>query len=174
MYRRTEKRRWEFIVQILQYYLINHNSYHLQCKSCKETFINQSFYSLRTCRLVDLSVLLTVSFCFLYFVDPPIVSQISQLNIEEERDLSFNCTFTQGNPASTTIFWTSKDKPEFRQNGTTLLLPEIKRSDSGNYTCTAENKYSSGKKGSDSKSMILNVLCKSKSYLFRSPESPIS
>lgn len=144
----------------------------MQCKSCKET-INQSFYKLRTCRLVVLSVLLTVLFCTLYFVDPPVVSPISQLNIVEGSDVSFNCTFTQGNPDSTIIFWTSKNKPEFRQNGTTLLLPEIKRTNSGNYTCTAENKYSDEEKGSDSKSMILNVLCKSMSSHFRSRESLI-
>uniref|UniRef100_K1RBT9 Uncharacterized protein n=1 Tax=Magallana gigas TaxID=29159 RepID=K1RBT9_MAGGI len=79
---------------------------------------------------------------------------MSRRNIIEGRDLSVYCTATPGNPTSTTFYWTN---PGFRQNGSTLQLPNIQRTSSGTYRCTTENNYNNGEKGTDSQSMIVNV-----------------
>lgn len=88
------------------------------------------------------------------------VNTLSQQDIIEGRDISVTCTATPGNPSSTTFYWTKVDNSGFRQNGATLQLPDIQRTSSGTYRCTAENNYSNGEKGTDSQSMFINVLCK--------------
>eukprot|EP00105_Crassostrea_gigas_P023192 XP_011442941.1 PREDICTED: myelin-associated glycoprotein isoform X3 [Crassostrea gigas] len=85
---------------------------------------------------------------------PPTLITMSRRNIIEGRDLSVYCTATPGNPTSTTFYWTN---PGFRQNGSTLQLPNIQRTSSGTYRCTTENNYNNGEKGTDSQSMIVNV-----------------
>nr|XP_034316845.1 hemicentin-2-like [Crassostrea gigas] len=94
----------------------------------------------------------------LKIIDPPMVNTLSQENMVEGRDLSVTCTTTPGSPSSTTFYWTKVDNPGFRQNGASLQLPNIHRANSGTYRCTAENNYSNGEKGSDSQSMVVNVL----------------
>ena len=79
-------------------------------------------------------------------------------SIIEGKDLSIMCNATPGNPSKSMFFWT-KD-PTFRQNGSTLQLPKIKRNSSGSYRCTVENSYSIGGKGSDKKDMTIVVFCK--------------
>jgi hypothetical protein len=99
-----------------------------------------------------------------YFIfislDPPFVSPLSKQDIIEGRDLSVTCSITPGNPSSSTIFWTKVGLPGFRQEGPTLQLPGINRTSSGNYSCTAENKYNNDEKGTADQSMVVNVLCK--------------
>ncbi|XP_065933069.1 hemicentin-1-like isoform X2 [Magallana gigas] len=89
---------------------------------------------------------------------PPTVSALSRQDIKEGRNLSVTCTATKGNPDSTTFYWTKVDNSVFRQNETTLQLYNIQRNSSGTYRCTAENNYNTGEKGTDSQSMVVDVL----------------
>lgn len=92
--------------------------------------------------------------------DPPHVNFLPQQNIIEGRNLSVKCSTTFSNPSTTTFFWTKDDSPEFKVNGAILKIPFIQKNISGIYRCTAENIYSNLEKGSDSQSMVINVLCK--------------
>lgn len=96
----------------------------------------------------------------LYFIDPPTVIKLPKRYIKEGKELIVKCQAKLGNPNITTFFWTKVDEPDFKQNRTTLQLPNIERSRSGIYICTAENNYSNGEKGSDSQLMDVIVLCK--------------
>lgn len=87
------------------------------------------------------------------------MNTLSQQQIIEGRDLTVTCQDTPGNPSSTTLYWTKEGNPASRQNGATLELPNIDRSSSGTYKCTAENIYSNGENGSDSQSMEVHVYC---------------
>ncbi|XP_062566525.1 hemicentin-1-like isoform X3 [Saccostrea cucullata] len=69
---------------------------------------------------------------------------------------SVSCNFTEGNPPSTTVYWT-KDDPYFRQSQQYLTITNVSRSDSGTYVCFAENTYSSGRKGTSNNTMELDV-----------------
>lgn len=82
-----------------------------------------------------------------------------QKDTEEGENVSANCSFTPGYPNLTTVFWTQVNNSVFRQDGPTLRLNNIKRSKSGTYKCTAENRYPNGKNGTDSQSMVINVQC---------------
>lgn len=82
-----------------------------------------------------------------------------QQNIIEGRDLSITCQTTLGNPRSTAFLWTKVDDSGFRQDGPTLQLPNIQRTSSGTFRCTAENNYSNGEMGTHSQTMIVNVQC---------------
>lgn len=89
---------------------------------------------------------------------PPIVHNLTQQNIIEGINFSVTCNITVGNPRSTQITWISVDKPGFERNGTTLSFPRVHKTNSGNYTCKAENDYGKKGKGTHSQSMFLNVL----------------
>ncbi|XP_065933038.1 uncharacterized protein [Magallana gigas] len=91
---------------------------------------------------------------------PPTIKTLSQQDIVEGKALLVTCQAVSGNPNSTTFYWTKEDNPGFRQNGSTLHIPNIQRASSGTYRCTAENNYSIGEKGTHSQPMIVNVLCK--------------
>uniref|UniRef100_A0A8W8P1S0 Uncharacterized protein n=1 Tax=Magallana gigas TaxID=29159 RepID=A0A8W8P1S0_MAGGI len=78
---------------------------------------------------------------------PPTITTLPRQDIIEGRDLSIICHATPGNPSSSTFYWTKVDNLRFRQNGPTLQLPNIQRTSSGTYRCTAENNYSNGVKG---------------------------
>lgn len=91
--------------------------------------------------------------------DPPIVNKLYQHDIIEGSDLSVTCTVTPGNPSSTTFYWTKVDDPGFRQNGSTLQLPNVPRNSSGVYMCSAENIYTNGGNGIQNQTMVVNVLC---------------
>lgn len=91
--------------------------------------------------------------------DPPFVNTLSQIDIIEGENLSVTCTATPGNPSSTTFYWTKVDNVSFRQDGSALQLHNIDRSSSGIYRCIAETIYSNGERGTDSQSMVVNVLC---------------
>lgn len=71
---------------------------------------------------------------------------------------------TPGNPRSTTVYWTKVENSGFRQNGHTLHVPNIQRTSSGTYRCTAENNYSNGEKGTHNQSMVVNVFCMRSEY----------
>lgn len=77
----------------------------------------------------------------------------------EGRNLSVTCKAAAGNPSSTTFYWTKEDDTGFRQNGSTLQLPHIQRTNSGTYICTAENSYSIGGMGTHNQTMVVDVLC---------------
>uniref|UniRef100_A0A8W8LC32 Ig-like domain-containing protein n=1 Tax=Magallana gigas TaxID=29159 RepID=A0A8W8LC32_MAGGI len=89
---------------------------------------------------------------------PPTIKTLSQQDIVEGRALLVTCQAISGNPNSTTFYWTKEDNPGFRQNGSTLHIPNIQRISSGTYRCTAENNYSIGEKGTHNQSMDVNVL----------------
>lgn len=101
------------------------------------------------------------------FVDPPFVHTLSPKNIIEGGNISITCFADPGNPEPKTFFWTRVNIGSFRQNGTTLNLPNIQRNSSGNYKCTAVNMYNNGKKGSHSQIMVINVLCKLSPYSYQ-------
>lgn len=102
----------------------------------------------------------TCWFNYSFLPDPPIVNALSQQDIIEGRDLSVTCQVTPGNPSATTFYWTNVNNQGFRQNVPTLQLPNIQRTISGSYRCTAENIYSNGEKGTDSQSLVVNVQCR--------------
>ncbi|XP_078310218.1 contactin-5-like isoform X2 [Crassostrea virginica] len=89
---------------------------------------------------------------------PPLVYQLIQQNIIEGEDLVVICRAAPGNPSTTILFWTNENFLGFRQNTSTLRLPNIQRNSTGTYRCTAVNTYNNVKKGVHSQDMIINVL----------------
>lgn len=87
------------------------------------------------------------------------MNTLPQHNIIEGRNLNIMCKAVPGHPSSTMFMWTKEGNPGLNQNGATLQLPNIQRTSSGPYKCTAKNNYSNGQKGTDSQSMVVNVLC---------------
>lgn len=78
------------------------------------------------------------------------MNALSNQSIIDGRDLFVTCQATFGNPSLTTIYWTKVDNPGFRQNGSTLQLPNIQKNGFDIYKCASENIYSSGEKGTHS------------------------
>lgn len=65
------------------------------------------------------------------------------------------CSLTAANPNTSIIWkWFSGDKP-FLENEPTFIISEIKRIESGNYSCTASNKAGTSK----ATSTTLDVQC---------------
>nr|XP_019924517.2 hemicentin-2-like isoform X7 [Crassostrea gigas]XP_034303712.1 hemicentin-2-like isoform X7 [Crassostrea gigas] len=89
---------------------------------------------------------------------PPVVSSLPDVKHVEGDHVQILCKITAGNPASTSIFWTKSGYSGFRQSGSTLVFTSIKRSQSGVYTCVAENNYLKNGKGIDRQSFQLSVL----------------
>lgn len=87
----------------------------------------------------------------------PTVLNLDQQNVEEGKNLSVTCQATPGIPNSTTIYWTYADNKGFKQDGSTLRLPNIQRKSSGTYICTAENNYNERDKGIHNQTMVVNV-----------------
>uniref|UniRef100_A0A8W8LD40 Ig-like domain-containing protein n=1 Tax=Magallana gigas TaxID=29159 RepID=A0A8W8LD40_MAGGI len=85
---------------------------------------------------------------------PPTIKTLSQQDIIEGRALLVTCQAVSGNPNSTTFYWTKVDNTGFRQNGSTLHIPNIQRTSSGTYRCTAENNYNNKEKGTDNQPTI--------------------
>lgn len=104
-------------------------------------------------------VLSNIIFNICSLSDPPTVNSLSQQNIIEGRELSVVCYANDGNPSSTTFFWTKEDNPGFTQNQNTLRISSINRTSSGTYICTAQNIYNDRETGSNNQSMVVNVLC---------------
>lgn len=104
--------------------------------------------------------LYTLITSYVLITDPPNVLMLSQQDILEGKGLTVTCTATPGNPGSNTFYWTKIDNVGFRQNGSTLLLPNIQRNSSGTYRCTAENIFMNGERGTDSQSFVASVRCK--------------
>lgn len=89
---------------------------------------------------------------------PPIVSSLPDVKHVEGDHVKIVCKITAGNPASTIIYWTKPGDSGFRQSGSRLAFTSITRSQSGVYTCVAENNYISKGKGVDQQSFLLSVL----------------
>ncbi|XP_061188082.1 hemicentin-1-like [Saccostrea echinata] len=88
---------------------------------------------------------------------PPKVSAFSSQYPVEYNNLIVSCVANNGNPSSTLYYWTKSEDDDFQQNNTKLSLYSIDRNQSGTYICTAENTYTSGSKGSDSKQLVVDV-----------------
>lgn len=102
--------------------------------------------------------------CFFLLKDAPTVLNLDQQNVEEGKNLSVTCQATPGIPNSTTIYWTYADNKGFKQDGSTLRLPNIQRKSSGTYICTAENNYNERDKGIHNQTMVVNVQCENLFY----------
>ncbi|XP_056011993.1 titin-like isoform X2 [Ostrea edulis] len=89
---------------------------------------------------------------------PPTVSPLKNRDVIEGSDLAITCSVTNGKPSQTTVYWTKSGDSGFRQNNATLQITKINRSSSGSYTCTAENIYTIGGKGTGSQAVNVNVL----------------
>ncbi|XP_062602889.1 immunoglobulin superfamily member 10-like, partial [Saccostrea cucullata] len=96
----------------------------------------------------------------------PSVSSLSNHTILEGEDLLVTCNVTAGHPRSFVVFWTKADNPNFRFNGTTLIIYRIQRTSSGTYRCTAENYYNYLGKGTSSQTMFVNVFYPPTVYTF--------
>ncbi|XP_061188081.1 brother of CDO-like [Saccostrea echinata] len=79
-----------------------------------------------------------------------------ELKVIEGQDILVTCSYTAGNPPSTTVYWT-KQNSYFRQYQQNLTITNVSRSDSGTYVCFAENTYSSGRKGTSNNTLQLDV-----------------
>lgn len=96
-----------------------------------------------------------------FFQDPPEVKHLPNNNIEEGNNLSVTCDSIPGYPTSTNFYWTKINATGFKnQSEATLQLPNIQRTSSGTYRCTAENSYTNGKNGRSSQTTVVNVQCK--------------
>lgn len=87
------------------------------------------------------------------------MNALTQQNIVIGRPTSVTCSVNPGNPNSTTFYWTKEDNSGFKQEGATLQLLNTQKYSSGTYRCTAKNNYNNGEKGSDSQTVVVNVLC---------------
>ncbi|XP_062610468.1 igLON family member 5-like, partial [Saccostrea cucullata] len=87
---------------------------------------------------------------------PPTVHTLNNTTAIEGTDFNKKCLYDKGQPSETNVYW-ARQGSSFRQEGDVLNLTKIQSSSSGNYTCTAENQYSSGNKGQSKQSMIINV-----------------
>nr|XP_034303699.1 hemicentin-1 isoform X2 [Crassostrea gigas] len=89
---------------------------------------------------------------------PPVVSPLPNVKRVEGEHVSILCNVTSGNPSYTTIYWTKSGDSGFRQSGSILRLNYISKSQSGTYSCVAENNYNNGEKGANHQSFFLDVL----------------
>lgn len=89
---------------------------------------------------------------------PPVVSPLPNVKRVVQEHVSIWGNVTPGNPSYTTIYWTKSGDSGFRQSGSTLRLNYITKSQSGTYSCVAENNYNDGKKGANQQSFFLDVL----------------
>lgn len=89
---------------------------------------------------------------------PPVVSPLPNVKQVVQEHVSIRCNVTSGNPSYTTIYWTKSGDSGFRQSGSTLRFNYISKSQSGTYSCVAENNYNNGGKGANQQSFFLDVL----------------
>ena len=87
------------------------------------------------------------------------VSPIDDVKPVEHTNANVLCIFKPGNPNTTYVYWTKSGYSGVRGYGKTLVLNYISKTDSGTYSCIAENNYYSGGKGNDSQSFTIDVLC---------------
>ena len=84
-------------------------------------------------------------------MDKPVISGKQQLTAKEGTNLFLSCS-TKGYP-EVTYKW--KYNGQFLQNGSTLVIQNLKRQDSGSYICIAVNDL----KTMESSPTVLNVTC---------------
>uniref|UniRef100_A0A8W8LGZ3 Ig-like domain-containing protein n=1 Tax=Magallana gigas TaxID=29159 RepID=A0A8W8LGZ3_MAGGI len=89
---------------------------------------------------------------------PPVVSPLPNVKHVVGDHVKITCVVTAGNPSSTTVYWTKSGNSGFGQSGSSLVFPNISRTQNGIYSCVAENNYLIGGKGTDQQSFLLDVL----------------
>lgn len=94
------------------------------------------------------------------FLDPPVVTPLPNIKHVEGEHVQITCNVIAGNPPSTTIYWTKSRESEFKKSGSTLVFSNVSRTQSGRYSCVAENNYLNGGKGTDQESFVLDVMCR--------------
>ncbi|XP_026751978.2 hemicentin-1-like isoform X1 [Galleria mellonella] len=108
---------------------------------------------------------------------PPTVTVESKtFEAEEDGTVEIRCDVS-ANPKPTTIEWTMEGKPEFRQNGNTLLLTRVNADMAGTYICRAVNDISTstGKRVERASSASVAVLVRHKpGRAHISPDRPVA
>jgi hypothetical protein len=124
-----------------------------------------SFFG-RGSRKPELIENISVCFCFnntFNITDPPIVKSMKDVSIVEGSMLNITCSVILGIPKVATFKWT-RQKDIFTRDSQLLMIKNISRDSSSNYTCTVTNimKPTIGieEKGERSGSFEINVLCK--------------
>ena len=85
-------------------------------------------------------------------MDKPVIGRKQQISAKEGSNIFLSCT-TEGYP-QVTFQWYFNG--QFLQNGSTLRIRNLKRQDTGSYTCHAINEF----KAVESDPSVLNVTCK--------------
>ena len=86
-------------------------------------------------------------------LEPPAVEQVQNITVEEGGHVTEECKVTAGTP-SPTVFWKNVNTNEVIY-GKLLNITNIRRNQSGEYKCFANNTC-----GSDSSTISFNVQCK--------------
>ena len=85
-------------------------------------------------------------------MDKPVIIGKQQISAKEGSNFFLSCT-VEGYP-QVTFQWYFNG--QFFQNGSTLLIRNLKRKDAGSYTCNTINEF----KAMESDPSVLNVTCK--------------
>ena len=92
-------------------------------------------------------------YCFYILdMDKPVIGGKQQISAKEGSNFFLSCT-VEGYP-QVTFQWYFNG--QFFQNGSTLIIRNLKRQDAGSYTCLAINEF----KAMESDPSVLNVTCK--------------
>ncbi|GBP64765.1 Basement membrane-specific heparan sulfate proteoglycan core protein [Eumeta japonica] len=108
---------------------------------------------------------------------PPTVTVESKTyDAEEGSTVEIHCDVS-ANPEPVSVEWTMEGRPEFRQNGQTLLLPRVTADSAGTYVCRATNVIatSGGKRVERTSSATVAVLVRHRPGRARiSPDRPVA
>ena len=94
-----------------------------------------------------------VNYLNVFLLDPTTVEQVSKITVEEDGHVIKECKVINGTP-SPTVFWKNVNTSEVIY-GKLLNITHIRRNQSGEYKCFANNTC-----GSDSSVMFIDVQCK--------------
>ena len=87
------------------------------------------------------------------------MEQIENVTVEEGRNVTKECSVTAGTP-TLNYFWKNMKTGQVT-TGKLLTINNIRRNQSGEYRCTANNTC-----GNESKGMFIDVHCKNLYYVF--------
>ena len=88
-----------------------------------------------------------------FFPVPVVVEQIQNVTVEKGRNVTKECSVTAGTPPLN-YFWKNVKTGQVTE-GKLLNIPNIRRNESGEYRCTANNTC-----GNESTGMFIDVHCK--------------